>query len=254
ADIVEQADSSKDTGVGYVEDMSDSNGHVQLWSNTSSDAARWPVGWQGQSVIDAVGFFSSGGCYGGPPCPTNTNSYHVVSSSNGSRTATVCETPTTQSQGSNDYYNLMGNPVTAGTACMENDQQQTSSFPNYTYNWTTTLEAVAWNGAEHDFASASSTTTGDPLPLGNCYLSPDGSRAICEQQTSNALVVVTSSGSQNNLGRRYNPLGWIDSTHLLVEVDSGHLAVLDPDSASVTTIAMTGADQMTMPATLPAQL
>jgi hypothetical protein len=49
-------------------------------------------------------------------------------------------------------------------------------------------------------------------------------------------------------------LGWIDATHLLVEVDSGDLGVLDPDTGVLTSVAVAQANEVSMAATLPGSL
>jgi hypothetical protein len=49
-------------------------------------------------------------------------------------------------------------------------------------------------------------------------------------------------------------LGWIDATHLLVEVDSGDLGVLDPDTGVLTSVAVAQANEVSMVATLPGSL
>src|SRR5205807_5203522 len=45
--MTQTANVTGSTGRGYVEDLSDSNNHVGLWSNTGDQAIRLPVGWHG---------------------------------------------------------------------------------------------------------------------------------------------------------------------------------------------------------------
>ncbi len=52
--INQASDQSKDTGHGYVEDLVDSANHVDLFDNTSTDSLRWPLGWHGTDIVDAV--------------------------------------------------------------------------------------------------------------------------------------------------------------------------------------------------------
>ena len=241
--ITEQSDDTKAVGVGYAEDLSDAGNHVQLWSNTGPDAARWPVAWSGGSIIDAVNELSGGGCYAGPPCDSYADSYHVISATSGQRLATVCEAPPSTG-GIYYYYSVSGAPTGPGTVCEEETQSGATT--------TDTMETVSWTGAKAVFVTHTTTgNAGTALLLENCFLSPDGSRLLCESNTNQSAELVSPSGTITSLGRKYTLMGWIDATHFLVELDSTHLGVLEPDSGTVTPVSLPNADQTTMAGALP---
>jgi hypothetical protein len=77
----------------------------------------------------------------------------------------------------------------------------------------------------------------------------------CTAGSNSALALLSSGGTITNTGHQYaNILGWIDATHLLVDVDSGDLGVLDPDTGVLTSVAVPQANQVSMAATLPGAL
>lgn len=79
--------------------------------------------------------------------------------------------------------------------------------------------------------------------MNGCFLAPDGNRTACADNSSQALTLLTPDGKTRNLGRRYNILGWIDATHLMVGIDSSTLAVLDVDSAAEIRVPLAQADK-----------
>jgi hypothetical protein len=248
--INEAVDATKDTGHGYVEDLSGATNHVDLFRNTSNDAFRWPVGWHGDSIVDAAG--NCGGNYGynGPqaggvarPC-----SYHVVDAASGSRRAIVCETPATQ-PGGGDYYSLQGGPTAVGTACEENQGDYNNG------GHTDAMMSVDWSGSEHAYLSLNSTVCcSASIPLTGCLLSVDASRMACVGSSNAAVTLLNKNGSTHDLGRRYALLGWIDAGHLLVGVDTNTLGVLQPDTGTLTTLALASADKTIFGANLPGDL
>ncbi|MGA9114278.1 MAG: hypothetical protein WB802_10860 [Candidatus Dormiibacterota bacterium] len=249
AEINEQSDVANDTSKGYIEDLVGGGNQVSLWNNSGTYALRWPAGWDGSSLIDEV---ASGRC-GGPAC--GGNSYHVVDPSTGDATAAVCQTPSSQpSWGTPNAtitsYSLEGLPTAAGTACFE----YADSFNAYGDDTeTTSLDSMSWGGASATFTQAQNQYGG--LEYNACELSPDGSQMACTSSSNNALTLVSSNGTATNTGRTYNGiLGWIDASHLLVEVDSGDLGVFDPATGVLTTLAVPQADQVEMVATLPGGL
>ncbi|MGA2282772.1 MAG: hypothetical protein ABSH07_03700 [Candidatus Dormibacteria bacterium] len=110
---------------------------------------------------------------------------------------------------------------------------------------------------EHGWQSWSPTGSDQNggVDLYTCTLAPDGSRMACGSSSNGALAVVSSNGSITNIGHTYSGImGWIDATHLLVDVDSGDLGVLDPDTGALTTLAVPEASDVEMVATLPGSL
>ena len=149
---------------------------------------------------------------------------------------------------------LDGLPTAAGTAC---EVYTTSYDQNGRYTGETdSVEAVGWTGNATTFTQfPANQGYGGNNELDGCFLSPDGSRMACTAGSNNALALLSSGGTITNTGHEYSSvLGWIDATHLLVEVDSGDLGVLDPDTGVLTTVAVTQADQVNMVATLPGSL
>jgi hypothetical protein len=76
----------------------------------------------------------------------------------------------------------------------------------------------------------------------------------CTANASQALTLLAPGVSPHNLGRRYNVLGWIDGTHIAVDIDSSTMGILSADAGAVVTIALTGADKMQMAAIMPGAL
>jgi hypothetical protein len=244
--INETADASKDTSHGWVEDLTAPTNHLDLFDNTGTSSFRWPVGWAGAQIVDGVGYQCGGYGYGYGSTSTNSTpcSYHVINGTTTSRTATLCESPTPPPSGENDNLTVTGLPVTAGVACVESEY-----YYNNQQNQNT-LFAVDWSGHQTTYL----TSKANQLDYGNCYLAPSGAQMACSANASQALTLLTSKTAPHNLGRRYNVLGWMDNTHMAVDVDSTTLGVLSTDTGGVVSLTMTGADHMTLAGTLPGAL
>ncbi len=236
--INQASDQSKDTGRGYVEDLADSANHVSLFNNTSTDSVRWPVGWHGTDIVDAAGTIGYGGYQNG-------SSYHVVSSANGARRATVCETSPTQSPNGGVTVSPAGDPVAAGTVCNRTEYYN-GAAPNES-----DILSVDWTGHVTELVAADKSGN---VPYNGCYLAPNGRQMACNDNNSQALVFVPRGGSPHNVGRRYNVLGWMDSTNLLVDIDSKSLAVVNSASGNAVNLALTDADKVEMDAAVPGAL
>ena len=248
AAMKQTANTAGSTGHGYVEDLQDDGGHVDLWSNTDLAALRWPAGWHGPSLIDQIETANYGCQYGDNAC-SQPASYHVVDTGGGSNTVAVCETPTTPLPDGNLNEAPTGLPTAAGTACAE------SEYTYSTHVQEDEIYAVDWKGTERSFADVKSTNgAGTPLPVHSCFLAPDGSRMACADNASQALTLLTPDGKTRNLGRRYNILGWIDATHLMAGIDSSTLAVLDVDNGAEIRVPLAAADKVTMVSALPGAL
>jgi hypothetical protein len=242
--INQASDSSHDSSHGYVEGLTDGANRVNLFSNTAADALRWPVGWNGAQVVDAAGACGGYG-YVYSSSRTAPCSFHVINSSTASRTATVCESPSKQPPGENYDESVNGLPVASGIACTESVFYY-GPTPN-----SAKLLAVDWSGHEATFLTGDSQGN---LPYGNCFLAPAGAQMACTANTSQALTLLAPGVAPHNLGRRYNVLGWVDSKHIAVDIDSATLGVLSTDTGLVVTIALTDADKMQLTAILPGAL
>jgi hypothetical protein len=242
--INQASDTTHNSGHGYVEGLTDGANRVNLFSNTAADALRWPIGWHGTQVVDGAGQCGGSG-YNGNTANTAPCSLHVINSSTASRTATVCESPSPQPPNENYNVSVNGLPVAAGVACIESQ---------YYYGTNTTsdkLLAVDWSGHESTFLTGDSSGY---LQYGNCFLAPAGVQMACTANTSQALTLLARGLAPHNLGRRYNVLGWVDSKHIAVGIDSAALGVLSTDTGLVVTIALTDADKMQLTAILPGAL
>ncbi len=242
--INQASDPNKDSGRGYVEDVADTANHVDLFSNTAADAFRWPVGWHGSAIVDAVG--SNCGGYGNAGAGGCVNSYHLVSSADGTRVATVCEGPATQPANATINVSPNGLPVSGGVACVKTFYYNDPTATNAGY-----MLAVDWTG--HTTTLATADKTGQ-LPYGDCYLAPGAAQMACTANSSQALTLIAAGASPHNLGRRYNVLGWMDTTHLLVGIDSKTLAVLTTTNGAAATLALADADKVDMAGTDPGAL
>jgi hypothetical protein len=244
--ISQGSDTAHNTSHGYVEGLTDGANRVNLFSNTAVDALRWPVGWDGAQVVDAAGACGEYGYgYINGNSSTAPCSFHVINSATASRTATLCESPSKQPPGENYNESVNGLPVASGIACTESVYYY-GPTPN-----TAKLLAVDWSGHETAFLTGDSQGN---LPYGNCFLAPTGARMACTANTSQALNLLAPGAAPHNLGRRYNVLGWIDGTHIAVDIDSATIGVLSTDTGAVVTIALTNADKMQMAAIMPGAL
>lgn len=241
--ISQASDPNRNSSRGYVEDLADSANHVDLFSNTAGDAIRWPVGWHGSDIVDAAGTQCGGyGSASGAACAAG---YHVISSADGARRATVCETPAQPPNATNNT-NPSGLPVTGGVACVQ---------ALYYNDGTTAPEGhiltVQWSGQHTTLVNADKNGV---LPYGDCYLAPGAGQMACTANSSQALTLIAAGAPPHNLGRRYNVLGWIDATHLLVGLDSKTLAVLTTTTGAVVNLALPDADKVDMGGSVPSAL
>jgi hypothetical protein len=92
------------------------------------------------------------------------------------------------------------------------------------------------------------------LAYGGCFLAPGGAQMACTENTSQALTILAQGASPHNLGRRYNVLGWMDPTHLLVDIDSKTLAVVSSATGAGVNLTLADADKVTMASTAPGGL
>jgi hypothetical protein len=250
--ITEQSDDTRTTGHGYIENLGDSGGHADFFTNTGYTAYRWPIAWYANNIVDAVGAGGAQSCQGGGygrsgqssaiPCAA---SLHVIDATTQNRVATVCESPSVQPSSGNISYSVTGAESGAGIACF---------YSQYTYNTATStgssschLDAVSWTGAARRFDTCTTQqSTNGGLDENTCFLSPDGSRMACTGYPSGSLSLLKPGSPLHSLGRKYTVLGWIDASHLMVDVDSATLAVVNVDTGVATTVAVPAADHVTM--------
>jgi hypothetical protein len=196
----------------YVEDLTGGGHHVDLFSSTS--VLEWPVGWHQGHLVIAVGLNVA---------PQNAfdgfiygyRGYHVADASTGTRLATIC-----------DGYSSSVPPVPAGTVCVK--------YPDYLVS--------DWNG------------TTRPAPpdqgCGGGALSPDGAMIADCQGSPTVVTLVVLDGTQIATQYSGTPVGWIDSTHVVVSVASSDLIIVDARAFTKTPIQAQGFFGGTIPGTL----
>jgi hypothetical protein len=196
----------------YVEDLAGGGNHVDVFS--SSSVLEWPVGWHQGHLVIAVGLNVA---------PQNAfdgfiyafNGYHVADASTGTRLATIC-----------DGIIAYDPPVPAGTVC--------GSFPNYLVS--------DWSGVTRP-APADDGCVGGAL-------SPDGSMIADCQGNPRVVTFVVAGGTR--IATQYSgmPLGWIDSTHLVLKADNSDLSIIDARAFTKTPIQAQGFFGGTIPGAL----
>jgi hypothetical protein len=196
----------------YVEDLTGGGHHVDLFSSTS--VLEWPVGWHQGHLVIAVGLNVA---------PQNAfdgfiygyTGYHVADASTGARLATIC-----------DGYSASVPPVPAGTVCVK--------YPDYLVSdWSATTRP----------APADQGCSGGAL-------SPDGSM-IADCQGSPAVVtLVVQGGTQIATQFSGTPVGWIDSTHLVLSASNADLSIIDARAFTKTPIQAQGFFAGTIPGAL----
>jgi hypothetical protein len=256
-ELTERPDPSKDSSEAYIEDLRSGSNRVWLWTdNRGGSATRWPVGWHGNSLIDAIypNQCPHGQCLGlrTPNGYNPPGAYHVFDSTTGNVSATVCQSPPPPSNSIYaDYYNAEGLPTASGTACYE--ILQGGNTGNGTYWQEYRLTDVDWSGAEH-------IVLRDARDEEGCSLSPDGTRIACMGSGPSGLIIANTNGTVTKPDLRKSTtasgtiLGWIDQTHLLVDLDNSDLALIAPDSAAVIKVFLPNANDAVMVATLPGSL
>ncbi|MDQ2960308.1 MAG: hypothetical protein M3R48_04570 [Candidatus Dormibacteraeota bacterium] len=250
--ITEQSNDARSTGHGYIENLGDSGGHADFFTNTGYSAYRWPIAWFGNSIVDAIGAAGAESCQQGGyglagqtsaiPCAA---SIHVVDAATQNRVATICESPTTQPTNGSISYSLNGLEAAAGIACLYN--QYSSDQSTQTSTSSCHIDAVGWTGSARRFDTCTTQQASNGgLSENTCFLSPDGSRMACTGAPSGSLSLLKPGTPLQSLGRKYTVLGWMDNSHLMVDVDSATMAVVNVDSGVATTFAVPSADHVTM--------
>ncbi|HEX9560798.1 MAG TPA: hypothetical protein VGA76_06145 [Candidatus Dormibacteraeota bacterium] len=196
----------------YVEDLTGGGHHIDLFS--SSSVLEWPVGWHQGHLVIAVGMNTA---------PQNAwdgfiyamSGYHVADASTGTRLATICD-------GSIAY----DPPVSAGTVC--------GSSPNYVVS--------DWSGTTRP-APADDGCVGGAL-------SPDG--LIIADCQGSPRVVTFVVGDGTRIATQYSgmPMGWIDSTHVVLKADNSDLSIVDARAFTTTPCQAQGFFGGTIPGAL----
>jgi hypothetical protein len=181
--------------VMYVEDLGTGANRVDLYSSTT--VGEWPVGWHAGRLVVGVAsadLFSFENPYG-------VVAYHIVDPATGARLGALdC---------------ARGLLVAAGTACASGWCTTGSTCGSGT------LGKQAWDGTQTPFTVPS----GPPPKIFTAFanaaeLSPDGvniaTSAISDQPSFAVETLLFKNGSSSILTRLGSPLGWLDSSHVLV--------------------------------------
>ena len=186
----------------YVEDVQGAGHHIELFS--SNTVLEWPVGWHEGHLVIAVGLNAH---------PQNAwdgfiygyKGYHLADAATGTRLATIC-----------DGFTASNPPVAAGTVC--------TNGTNY--------EVSDWSGATR----AAPADNG----CGGGVLSPDGSLIADCQGSSRTITLVARDGTQIGTQNSGIPLGWIDSTRLVITTADLDMSIVDTRAFTTTHVQAQG--------------
>ena len=194
----------------YVEDLRGGH-HVELFSSNS--AYEWPVGWQNGNLVLAVSQEATTQATVGNPYSA-FNGYHVVDATTGKRLSTLCTNP---------GDNPSGPLTSAGTLCVR------ANGGPYAVSWTGSARRLPGGPVSWDAALAAD---GESFANGSgpmFYAATTGSQSVAIWHADGTRTMTTVSG---------NPLGWIDSNHLVIAPSSntGAYSMLDLRSSTTRVI------------------
>jgi len=181
--------------VMYIEDIGTGANRVNLYSSTTD--GKWPVGWHAGQLVVGVG-------------PSDLFSFE---NPYGAIAYRVADPATGHELGALDC--AQGLLVAAGTACASGWCTTGSSCGSGT------LGMQAWDGTKTPFA----IPAGQPPRIFTAFanaaeLSPDGvsiaTSAISAQPSFAVETMLFKNGSSSILTLLGSPLGWLDSSHVLV--------------------------------------
>jgi hypothetical protein len=214
-----------------VASLGDSPTWHQIFASTVF--SEWPLGWRGNELVLGLGYVA-GGQQTCSECSWTPVGVHVVNAETGSRSVTVCEPPTNNSQS----VQVPNSPPTpAGVLC------ETNSNPTPNGAYTTFAEAIAhWDGSD-----------GPTIPapaVSSCglrgALSPDGElvasiRDLADCSNGNTVNLFDTSGHARATSAVTSGqwLLWIDSAHLCYSTGPDQSSILDAAADQVS--AMSGA-------------
>jgi hypothetical protein len=185
--------------VMYIEDIRTAANRVDLYSSTT--IGEWPVGWHaGDLIVGVAGpdLFSFQNPYG-------AIAYHITDPATGLQLGALdC---------------AQGLLVAAGTACASGWCSTGSTCGGGT------LGKQAWDGTKTAFAIPNGPPPRIFMAFANAVeLSPDGASiatsAVANQQAFAVETLLFNNGTSSILTQLGSPLGWLDSSHLLVSSPS----------------------------------
>jgi hypothetical protein len=185
--------------VMYVEDIGTGANRVDIYSSTT--IGEWPIGWHAGHLIVGVG----GADLFGFENPYGAIGYHIADPATGLRLGALdC---------------ARGLLVAAGTACASGWCSTGSTCGSGT------LGKQAWDGTKTAFDIPSGPPPKIFMAFANAAeLSPDGASiatsAVADQQTFAVETLLFKNGSSSILTQLGSPLGWLDSSRLLVSSPS----------------------------------
>jgi hypothetical protein len=173
----------------FVEDLIGGGNHVELFS--SPTVLEWPAGWHNGALVMAMGINS-------PPQNSGEwfkrgHGYHVADAKTGNTIRSLCN-------GADSY--IPESP--SGTVCVQ--------YPN--------ASVVSWDGSSRSAPMDGACPMWGPL-------SPDGvianrmsaSPGGCAVPDGAFLLAPDGTNKNVDLPRQATPIGWIDSTHLVMQAD-----------------------------------
>ena len=186
--------------VMYIEDLRTGAHRVDLYTSTAT--AEWPIGWHAGHLIVGVG----GSDLFGIQNPYGAIAYHIADPATGLTLESLdC---------------AQGLLVAAGTACASGWCSTGSTCDSGT------LGKQAWDGTKTPFALPGGPPPKIFMAFANpAELSPDGASiaadAIADQQNFAVETLLFKSGAWSVLTRLGTPLGWLDSSRLVVSSSFG---------------------------------
>ena len=209
----------------------------QIFATTA--LSEWPVGWQGNELVLAIGYVSGGQqtcaiCYLGPV------GYHVADADTGSLSADVCSGASSQSQLPS------GPPSPAGGLCETATKLSPSGL------WTESSLAIAhWDGSTLHVRPESCVIPG----AGPLALSPDGQRFTGERDVANCVagntIYIFDDGGQQHgtaaVTSSYPWVLWIDSGHVCYETGDDQSNILDVAANKIISVLGSGLCLATIP-------
>ena len=177
----------------YVEDLGGGS-RIELFRSTT--VTEWPIAWNNGHILLAVG----------PPVVGNASTnpynafqgYHVADAANGNRLVTM----------SNDC--LYGPLVPTGTACDSGGQVMGQAFDG-------TLRVLYPSAGTQSYLA----------------MSPDGSQIAGQVGGASIVAYGFYTGDARPLNHFGNPMGWIDSNHLVFYTNAFDRGILDLAGGSV---------------------
>ena len=176
----------------YTINLGSGQQHKVFVADVSQDSGTLirPIGWRGSAIVLSVGPIGS---QQGPPNPYGAwYGYHVVNSADGTRLATICP-HNDGGPGPNTVAAGIVGP--SGAACIYSS---------------TVIYLQSWDGRCTAFSSSSNIDAYSVAPA------PDGFLIAAYDRVLDSAVLLRKGSDPMSLNMDRQPVGWLDSNHLVV--------------------------------------